>query len=151
MLPRAATKTAAEASATLETGGQWVAEGRLRVLSSHTRAEDLPYLEWASSPTPRVSVAPALRAYRLEDDADRPGGVLCMVIEADDVLGLLGNLIEAVRALGLWPEELHIDTREGRAHDRFWLTTAQGLGPSQETREALVRWLQGQLARETPR
>jgi hypothetical protein len=73
------------------------------------------------------------------------GGTLALSFEARDALGLLGSLLASLASLGLYPVEMHIETRADRVYDCLWLWTAEGAAPSADTRMALEtllgRWV----------
>jgi hypothetical protein len=53
-----------------------------------------------------------------------------LTLESEDSLGLLGGVLGALASCGLFPVEMHIETREGRAYDSLWLAGAGGARPS---------------------
>ena len=53
-----------------------------------------------------------------------------LTLEAADSLGLLGALLGGLAELELFPLELHIETRAGRAYDSLWLAGAAGTPPA---------------------
>jgi hypothetical protein len=69
------------------------------------------------------------------------GGTLCLTLDADDVLGLVGTLLTQLAQLRLCAVEMHVETRAGRAHDRIWLATVDGLAPSAAQHEELEQLL----------
>ena len=105
----------------------WIAELHLACLpgSSDPLGIDFPSLAEPGDPT---RTAFELTTYRLVD-SDAYGGSLMLTLEAPDSLGLLGALLGSLSQLGLFPVELHIETREGRAYDSLWLAAAGGAPP----------------------
>jgi hypothetical protein len=49
--------------------------------------------------------------------------------------------------LGLYPVEMHIETRNGRAEDQLWLYTDQAPRPSSEQQSALEHVLDTAIAK----
>jgi hypothetical protein len=82
-----------------------------------------------------------LDGFELEATQDH-GGSLLLTIDAHDMLGLLGTLLQRVAELELYPIELHIDTQKGLVHDRVWLGAKGGAVPSAEVEGALRAILQ---------
>ena len=74
---------------------------------------------------------------------DAHGGTLCLTLEADDVLGLLGTLLTQLANICLCAVEMHIETRAGRAHDQVWLATVDGCQPTETHRDELDQLLRG--------
>jgi UTP:GlnB (protein PII) uridylyltransferase len=64
-----------------------------------------------------------------------------LTLEAVDSLGLLGSLLSAFAQLGLFPDELHIETRDGRAYDCIWLSAAGGVPPTALARDRAAQLL----------
>ena len=64
-----------------------------------------------------------------------------LTLEAADSLGLLGALLGTLAELGLFPVELHIETRGGRAYDSLWLAAADGTQPPTRTADAAQQLL----------
>ncbi len=85
-----------------------------------------------------------LDRYELIESGDH-GGTLRLTLEAEDQLGLLGSLLSSLATLLLFPVEMHIETRSGRAHDRLWLGGVGASGPSGKAEEALRRLLANSL------
>ena len=126
----------------------WMAE---LTVEADEGAEDpcsLPYLEWAGSELePHVArVRPT--AFELEQTTAH-GGTLCLTLEADDVLGLVGTLLTQLAQLRLYAVEMHVETRAGRAHDRIWLATVEGPAPSEGQRADLEQLLRAGQQRAT--
>jgi hypothetical protein len=124
----------------------WIAELHLVSLPDAADPASLQYVELIESDDTAPTVALALDSYQLVESADH-GGTLMLTLEAEDALGLLGALLESLARLGLFPIEVHIETRAGRAHDCLWLAAAGRTPPTREARDALQRVLAG-AARE---
>lgn len=122
------------AHAKRENEGMWVAELWLLPLPSARNPLAVSYLRLANERGPRAASGEklALTRYKLEESVDH-GGTLRLEFEAEDSLGLLGELLASLAVLMLFPVEMHIETRDGRAHDCLWL---RGVGASQPRPEA---------------
>jgi hypothetical protein len=118
----------------------WIAE--LHLLAARAAADplDVDYSALAERPDAAPLPAFELDSYRLLESRDY-GGTLMLTLEARDSLGLLGSLLSALAELGLFPDELHIETRDGRAYDCVWLSAAGGVPPSALARDACVELL----------
>lgn len=66
-----------------------------------------------------------------------------LTLEAADSLGLLGSLLSALAQFELFPLELHIETRDGRAYDSLWLAAGGGVPPAPAARTAAHQLLSG--------
>jgi hypothetical protein len=86
------------------------------------------------------SSPPRVIDYELALSADH-GGTLKLTLEALDRLGLLGGLLTALGELALYPVEMHIETRDGRAYDCLWLAQMGATRPSSAARRGLDRLL----------
>ncbi|MDB4986720.1 MAG: hypothetical protein JWN04_1898 [Myxococcaceae bacterium] len=121
----------------------WVAELDLTALPAADDPLAVSYIELAgASAAPAGMQAAPLRLarYSIEDPAEA-GGTLHVTIEADDSLGLLGSMLAQLAVLSLFPMEMHIETRAGRAYDSFWLSAVGGSEPGPATRSSLERAL----------
>lgn len=121
----------------------WGAELHVCALSGAPHPEKLPLLQLVAA---EIQELARLELDRYELTASTAhGGTLHLVIEAADSLGLLGSLLAKLAQLSLFPIEMHIETREGRAEDSLWLFTTQAARPAQELEAALERALAGAL------
>ncbi len=101
----------------------------------------LDYLELAARPLPggaRVPIALASHELRV---SGAHGGCIQLGVEGPDQVGFLGALLKRFAFLALFPEEMTVDTREGRVQDVFWLKGVGRTVPSDESRGALGRVL----------
>lgn len=121
------------------TDGWWRADLVLHVPEDLDPAQ-LPYAELLEI-TPELS-ASGLRIdrYRMSESADH-GGTLRLELDAHDSLGLLGRVLSFLAMLSLFPVSMRIETRDGRAFDRFWLSGVGRAAPTQQTRALLQRML----------
>jgi UTP:GlnB (protein PII) uridylyltransferase len=124
--------------------GSWMAELTLLSLDGASDPHTLPYVALAEALDPGEVGALALDRFELVETTDH-GGCLRLTFEAKDVLGLLGSLLAQLADLGMFPLEMHIDTREGRANDCLWLATQNGEVPAPEVRTELAQWLKSSL------
>lgn len=75
-------------------------------------------------------------------DPEQHNGALNLEVRAADQLGFLAALLNRLAFLFLFPEEMSIETVNGRAFDRFRLKGVGGNPPSPTARAALHRKLQ---------
>lgn len=118
----------------------WLGELHLICLPDAANPLALDYAELAEVVDSTRAPEFILTRYQLLDSRDY-GGSLMLTLEAPDSLGLLGALLSAFAAFELYPIELHIETRAGRAHDCLWLRAAAGAAPTPSTRDAIARLL----------
>jgi len=120
--------------------GSWNVELSVSPQSGAPELASLPLLALVEA-----EVLPEVRTVRLDrqvfHDSPDHGGSLFVAVEAQDSLGLLGQLLASFAKLGLFPIEMHIETRDGRAFDSLWLCTADRQCPSRGTRTALAHLL----------
>jgi UTP:GlnB (protein PII) uridylyltransferase len=72
---------------------------------------------------------------------ERHNGALFLEVQAEDQLGFLGQLLNRLAFLLLFPEEISIDTVQGRIFDKFWIKGLGGTPPSSTAQAALKRKL----------
>ncbi len=65
------------------------------------------------------------------------GGALQLAIYSQDCVALLGDLLDRVAGLSLFPEEMHVEAQPGLAEGRFRFRALGGGAPSEEARCAL--------------
>ena len=118
----------------------WLAELHLVALPGAPDVVSLPYVTLADADMEHHSAPLRLDRYELIESGDH-GGSLRLTLEAKDSLGLLGSLLASLAALLLFPIEMHIETRAGRAHDRLWLGGVGASSPSSRAQEALRKLL----------
>ncbi len=106
----------------------WIAELHLVTLTQAANLSQLDYIGLAIEAEPMRAAPFEIDSYRVIASRDY-GGTLMLTLEAADSLGLLGALLGALAELGLFPLELHIETRAGRAYDSLWLAAAGGGAP----------------------
>lgn len=118
----------------------WVAELNVIALPGAEDPLKIGYVELAEAGAPDASDPLRLDSYSVEETGAH-GGALKLTIEAADSLGLLGSLLSQLAMLFLFPIEMHIETRNGRAYDSFWLGTVGATSPGPRIRDALERVL----------
>jgi hypothetical protein len=127
--------------ARLTTDQVWIAELHLLRLSPGVDPLSLDYAALAEDESQGpISGRLVLDTFRLLESRDY-GGSLMLTLEAPDSLGLLGALLVRLAQLQLFPVELHIETRAGRAYDSLWLAGAGGAPPSSDAHHALEELL----------
>lgn len=124
------------AHARLTHGETWIGELHLVALPGAPDPLGLPYVELTEDDDAAPAAVLSLSTYQLLESHDH-GGTLKLTLEAPDALGLLGSLLASLASLALFPIEVHIETRSGRAYDSLWLAAAGHAAPSAETRDAL--------------
>jgi hypothetical protein len=127
----------------------WLVELHVRALSGGHDPVTVPYVALADADMAHEPAPLRLDRYELIESGDH-GGTLRLTLEAADSLGLLGSLLSSLATLLLFPVEMHIETRSGRAHDRLWLGGVGASSPSGKAEEALRRLLAGSLKSATP-
>lgn len=128
-----------QAHAWLSRDGAWVAEITFTALNAAHDPRQVDYLALLAADVSPAPLAPVLDRFSLTRTADY-GGTLLLHVEARDMLGLLGSILAAAAHASLFPVEMHIDTRSGRADDRLWLSH-EGSVPSEEAEHRLAAWL----------
>lgn len=118
----------------------WVAELSVIALSGAEDPLTLPYVELAEAGAPNACEPLRLTDYTIEATSAH-GGALHLTVDAEDSLGLLGSLLSQLAMLFLFPVEMHIETRAGRAQDEFWLGTVGATSPGPRIRDSLDRML----------
>ena len=117
----------------------WSAELHVNCLPGAPVVASLPLLQLLAAEVPDPGPL-ELDSYELTASTAH-GGTLHLTIGAPDGLGLLGSLLAQLAKLTLYPIEMHIETKDGRAEDSLWLYTDQAPRPSGELQEALERTL----------
>jgi hypothetical protein len=123
----------------------WNVELHVECLDGAAPVAGVPLLQLVAAEAPESGPL-ELERYQLVESAAH-GGTLELTIEAADTLGLLGSLLAQLAALHLYPIEMHIETRNGRAEDQLWLYTDQAPRPSAEVLRALESVLDAAVRR----
>jgi hypothetical protein len=118
--------------------GRWEGELHLRATPGGPPPEGLDYVRMLS----RRGPAPALVAIEPVEHRVRPLlGTLALEVSGRDCLGFLGGLLARLAVLSLFPEEMRLETYEGRAVDHFRLKALGSRTPSLDAARALDRLL----------
>ncbi|RQW81701.1 MAG: hypothetical protein EHM79_19450 [Geobacter sp.] len=83
----------------------------------------------------------SITKYTLEPP-EKHGGALYLELKAADQLGFLGQVLNNLAFLTLFPEEISIDTVQGNIFDKFWIRGLGGNPPSATAQAALRRKLE---------
>ena len=122
-------------------GGDWQAELELDCAP----CTDLPACEvrgWlVGEVRPGFMVPLVLRNYELHRST-RFRGCTSLYVGADDRVGFLAALLRRLAYFSLFPLALELETRDDRAHDRFFLHGAGGREPSDRTLLSLAAMLE---------
>jgi hypothetical protein len=78
---------------------------------------------------------------------EKHNGALYLEVKAADQLGFLGQLLNNLAFLTLFPEEISIDTVQGNIFDKFWIRGLGGNPPSATAQAALKRKLEEWLTK----
>ncbi len=97
----------------------------------------------ARDPPAHVGRLPALEVERLAL-SPKHGGSIELELAAPDGLRVLGSLLTSIAALALFPEELHLDTRESRLRLRLFLVGVGRSAPDASLVAALGQRLRGE-------
>ena len=127
-------------------GGAWLGEFELEALDDSEEPVLIDYLGLTSRPVAELAPPPAWLGSHHRSLTAKHGGSLFLEVRARDRLGFLGGLLARIAALGLVPEELHVDTCGVPVLDRFFLKGLDGKAPDREARAALAGLL-AQLSR----
>jgi len=127
-------------------GMAWQAGFEMTPLSLDAAPERIDFLSLAS----RINGAAATAGFSLNSftvmDPAGPREPLYLEVRAADQKGFLGALLSRLAFFSLFPEEISIETRDNRIHDRFWLKSPGGQSPSAEVSAALKKSLAGRIA-----
>jgi hypothetical protein len=116
---------------------RWLAEFGLDSRAATHDPLAVNYLELAARALPSGWRMPIdLHGYTLAA-SEKHGGSLYLEIRGADRVGFLGSLLTRFAYLSLFPEEMKIETREARVHDRFFLTGIGRTPPPSSMRDAL--------------
>ncbi len=73
---------------------------------------------------------------------EKHNGALYLEVKAADQLGFLGQILNNLAFLTLFPEEINIDTVHGNIFDKFWIRGLGGNPPSTTAQAALKKKLE---------
>lgn len=129
-----------QAHAVRQRGAIWLAEFTLQADEGAEDPSGLPYLDWVQSEVLSEQARVRLREFDVEL-VEAHGGTICLAVEGDDEIGLVGALLSRLAELHFFPVEMQVATRAGHAEDRLWLSTPEGTAPTVAQRDELVRVL----------
>lgn len=121
---------------------RWIAEFQVQPGKEATLLGDTEYLSLAwSPPAPEPPADIALDSYYV-DNSPESGQYLFLEVHGYDRIGFLASLLGRLAELSLLPEQISLETWEGRALDCFHLKAASGGPPRPETARALSAMLE---------
>ena len=122
---------------------RWIAEFQVQpAAESGTGLSDTDYLTLAwSPPSPAPPADVALDSYYV-DGSPEAGQYLFLEVHGLDRIGFLASLLDRLATQLLLPEQISLETWEGRALDCFHLKAAEGGPPRPETARALAAMLE---------
>lgn len=117
---------------------RWVAELQVRPTGPDRNAATVDYLGLALG-TPATAMPVPILLYRYYvDQSPDVGGSLFLEVRGEDRVGFLGSLLDKLAGIGLFPEEMTIETQGPMALDCFSLRAAGGKLPKDTMRRSLV-------------
>jgi hypothetical protein len=122
---------------------RWIAELQIQSpagIGPQLTDTDCLALAW-SAPAPEPPADIAIDSYYV-DSSPESGPYLFLEVNGYDRLGFLASLLDRLGSLSLLPEQISVETWDGRALDCFHLKTAAGGPPSPETARALAAMLE---------
>jgi hypothetical protein len=119
-------------------GGGWVAEFHLFSQDGLADPRTLDPLAFATAPAaPGPPVPITLDSYYV-DGSPESGPYVFVEVRGPDRVGFLGSLLERLRDIWLFPEQMSVETWAGQARDTFYLRSARpgaGLRSEESARE----------------
>lgn len=129
--------------------GRWAVSGLLAACSADARIAARDFLAMARHRPALVPSQPRIRIGGFEL-GEAKQGVAPLRVRAQDRLGLLAGLCDAIVSCGLRPRELWIRTRAGWAEDWILLESALGTAPLEASIDALSRSLRQAIQPAAP-
>ena len=121
---------------------RWIAELQVQPANGGTLLGDADCLSLAwSPPAPGPPAEIALESYYV-DNSPESGQYLFLEVHGYDRIGFLASLVGRLAELSLLPEQISLETWEGRALDCFHLKAASGGPPRPEAARALGAMLE---------
>jgi hypothetical protein len=106
-------------------GGGWVSEFHLVAQDGLADPRAVDALALATAATPPGPPAPiTLDSYYI-DASPESGPYVFLEVRGPDRVGFLGSLLERLARLGLFPEQMSVETWAGQARDTFYLRAAR--------------------------
>lgn len=106
-------------------GGGWVSEFHLLAqdgLSDPRLLDTLGFAQAPDAPGPPVPIT--LDSYYV-DGSPESGPYVFLEVRGPDRVGFLGSLLERLREISLFPEQMSVETWAGQARDTFYLRSAR--------------------------
>ena len=121
---------------------RWIAELQVQPVDGGVALTDSDCLSLAwAPPAPEPPADIALDSYYV-DSSPESGQYLFLEVHGYDRIGFLASLLGRLAGLSLLPEQISLETWEGRALDCFHLKAASGGPPRPETARALAGMLE---------
>jgi hypothetical protein len=106
-------------------GGGWVSEFHLLAQDGLSDPRHVDTLAIASAPAaPGPPVPITLDSYYV-DGSPESGAYIFLEVRGPDGVGFLGSLLERLCAIGLFPEQMSVETWGGQARDTFYLRSGR--------------------------
>ena len=119
----------------------WIAEFQIQAAGAGAEWSEVDYLAMARSrPAPGPPADIALDSYYV-DASPESGQYLFLEVHGHDRVGFLASLLDRLARLSLLPEQISLETWEGRALDCFHLKAAGGGPPQASTARELATML----------
>jgi len=119
----------------------WIAEFQIQAAGAGAGWSDVDYLSMArSQPPPGPPADIALDSFYV-DASPESGQYLFLEVHGYDRVGFLASLLDRLARLSLLPEQISLETWEGRALDCFHLKAAGGGPPRAATARELAAML----------
>jgi hypothetical protein len=120
----------------------WIAEFQIQAAGAGADSIAIDYLSMArSQPPPGPPAEIALDSYYV-DASPESGQYLFLEVHGYDRVGFLASLLDRLAHLSLLPEQISLETWEGRALDCFHLKAAGGGPPRAATARELAAMLE---------
>ena len=127
----------------------WIAELHVMAVPGARDPLEIRYVDFAEQTDVPAPPMLQLSDYQLAESVDH-GGTLQLTFIAQDAVGLLGSLLAAFASISLLPVEMHIETRQQRAHDCLWLASTRS-GATKKPNASDMQALDTLLQRALPR
>jgi hypothetical protein len=106
-------------------GGGWVSEFHLLSQDGFSDPRTLDALAIAGAPAAPGPPAPITLDSYYVDGSPESGPYVFLEVRGPDRMGFLGSLLERLRSIWLFPEQMSVETWAGQARDTFYLRSAR--------------------------
>jgi hypothetical protein len=106
-------------------GEGWVAEFQLLSQDGRSDPRTLDALAFAGQPAEEGPPLPITLDSYFVDGSPESGPYVFLEVRGPDRVGFLGSLLERLRGIGLFPEQMSVETWAGQARDTFYLRPAR--------------------------